>query len=199
MNPEHSGNLLARWRAGDQRAADELFWRYADRLVALARSRLSLRLAGRVDPEDVVQSVYRSFFTAAREGRYEVQRGGDLWRLLLTMTLRKVQLYGKRNSRQKRNVAREQTFSSEDSLRGIQADRLAQEPSPVEAVALAEELERLLSQFEPAQRRMIELRLQGYQLEEIAREVQCGQRTVRRVLERVRQLLQDKPIEGADR
>jgi hypothetical protein len=58
---------------------------YANRLIALARSRLSSKLAGRIDPEDVVQSVYRSFFAEARAGRYHLDRGGDLWRLLVAM------------------------------------------------------------------------------------------------------------------
>lgn len=85
---DNSNHLVARWQQGDQTAAAELFQRYASRLIALARSQLSVKLAQRVDPEDVVQSVYRSFFVDARNGRYDFQHGGDLWRLLVTMTLR---------------------------------------------------------------------------------------------------------------
>src|SRR5262249_13801041 len=113
--------LVARWRAGDQQAAAELFGRYANRLIALARSRLSARLAQRVDPEDVVQSVCRSFFADAREGRYAVERGGDLWQLLVTMTLHKVQDQGKRHGRAKRDLQRETNFGSEDSLVSLHA------------------------------------------------------------------------------
>ena len=74
MDGAGSSNLVARWRAGDQQAATELFSRYANRLIALARKRLSDKLAGHIDPEDVVQSVYRSFFADAREGRYAKSR-----------------------------------------------------------------------------------------------------------------------------
>jgi hypothetical protein len=42
--------LLERYRGGDDLAADELFARYFSRLIALAKSRLSPRLARRVDP-----------------------------------------------------------------------------------------------------------------------------------------------------
>src|SRR5436305_1291848 len=94
---DEAAALVARWRAGDQQAAAELFRRYADRLIALARSRLSARLARRIDPEDVVQSAYRSFFGDTRAGRYDVGRAGDLWQLLVTITLHKVQLQVKRN------------------------------------------------------------------------------------------------------
>src|SRR5580704_7330521 len=131
MADENSGRLVARWREGDQHAAAELFERYGDRLIALARSRLSPKFAHRVDAEEVVQSVYRVFFADARAGRYELQRGGDLWQLLVAITLHKLQNQVKRNTSHKRSVERERSFGSEDSLLGIQADLLARDPSPL--------------------------------------------------------------------
>src|SRR5262249_27654834 len=103
-----SVKLVARWQAGDQQAAAELFHRYAVRLIALASSRLSSRLATRVDPEDLVQSAYRSFFSGAREGQYELQQSGDLWRLLLVITLRKLHDQVRRHTRAKRDVDAQQ-------------------------------------------------------------------------------------------
>src|SRR4029077_20290698 len=119
-----------------------------------------------VDPEDVVQSVYRSFFLDSRDGRFQLQRGGDLWQLLVTMTLHKLTNQVNRHAAQKRAVSRERNFGSEDSLFGIGAPRLAKQPSPVEALALADQLEQLLRTLEPPQRRIVELRLQGYNLDE---------------------------------
>jgi RNA polymerase sigma factor (sigma-70 family) len=183
-------NLLERWRAGDQQAAGELFRRYADQLIALARSQLSAPMKQRVDPEDVVQSVYRSFFVDSRAGRYETQGGGDLWRLLVTITLHKLQRQVERHTAQKRAVRKEQSYGSEDSLLGMQAELATQQPSPVEALALTDEVERIMLRLEPSQRRMLELRLQGFYLEEIAELLECSQRTVRRVLDRVKQELE---------
>jgi DNA-directed RNA polymerase specialized sigma24 family protein len=82
MNDDPSAELLARWRAGDERAEDELFARYTSRLIELARRRLSAKLGRRLDPEDVVQSAYRSFCASARADRYTLRGSGDLWRLL---------------------------------------------------------------------------------------------------------------------
>lgn len=189
-NPD---SLLARWRAGDQQAASELFQRYATRLVALARGRLSEKLSSRVDAEDVVQSAYRSFFAESGAGRFQVERGGDFWQLLVTITLHKLQHHVARHTAQKRAVAREQTFGSEDSLHGIQADVFAKEPSPVEAMALADELQQVMARLEPYQRAMLELRLQGNSLAEIAAESQCSVRTVIRVLGRAKALLEEQP------
>ncbi len=78
--PEDSKELLDRYRHGDDVAADALYQRYADRLLTLARSRLSRQLARRIDAEDVVQSAYRSFFIHARHGEFTADCEGDLWR-----------------------------------------------------------------------------------------------------------------------
>lgn len=191
MNDDMPGELVARWRKGDQDAAAELFRRYADRLIALARSRLSTRMARRIDAEDLVQSVYRCFFAESRAGRYDTERGGDLWQLLVRITLHKLGDQVRRNTRAKRSIQHERSFGSEDTLFGIHAGALAQGPSPVEAVALAEELEKVMASLEPSHRRALELRLQGYNVEEIANAIPCSQRTVLRVLKRIRTQLED--------
>jgi RNA polymerase sigma-70 factor (ECF subfamily) len=183
-------DLLAMWRRGDQGAAAELFRRYAARLVALARSRISGKLAQRVDPEDVVQSAYRSFFADTRAGRYDLEHGGDLWQLMVTITLHKLNDQVKRNTADKRSMDREQTFGSEDSLANQVGSHAAAEPSPVEAVALVDQVEELMRRLDPMERRVLELRLQGHDLEEIATDVRRTQRTVRRVLERIKELLE---------
>jgi RNA polymerase sigma-70 factor (ECF subfamily) len=99
-----SRNLVTRWQAGDEGAADELFQRYADRLIGLAQSRLSCKMRRRVDAEDVIQSACRSFFVGVREGRYNLEQGGDLWRLLVAITLNKIQDQVKRHKAGKRSI-----------------------------------------------------------------------------------------------
>ena len=181
---------LAGSHLGDPKTAGELFCRFANRLIALARSRLPRKLDQQVDPEDVVHSAYRSFFAAARDGRYDRQQGGDLWQLLVTFTLHKLYRQVERLKAQKRTVDREQHFGSEDSLLGLKAQVFTREPSPVEAVALAEELEGVMRRLPAPQRRILEMRLQGHAIDEIAARIGCTERTVRRALERVRQELE---------
>src|SRR5207245_1833454 len=96
--------LVARWKEGDEDAARELFYRYSERLIALVRSRLSDKLAPRLDPEDVVQSVYRSFFSNARDNRCILEQSGDLWRLLVTMAMHKLLDQAKRQQAGRRAV-----------------------------------------------------------------------------------------------
>jgi RNA polymerase sigma factor (sigma-70 family) len=180
MPEETSDNLLERVHQGDQGAATELFHRYVRRLVALARSRLPGALVQRVDPEDVVQSAYRSFFAANADGRYDSQRGDDLWELLATITLHKVHRQIEHFKAQKRGWDRELHFGSEDSLLGLHAQALDAQPSPAEAAALTDEVAHLMRRLDPEQRLVLELRLQGHQLQEIADQTGRSVRTVKR-------------------
>jgi RNA polymerase sigma-70 factor (ECF subfamily) len=57
-DPAEITELLRRAAAGDERAREELFSRYHDRLRRMVRVRLSRRLRGRVDDADVLQEAY---------------------------------------------------------------------------------------------------------------------------------------------
>jgi RNA polymerase sigma-70 factor (ECF subfamily) len=186
-----SAQLLAGHEAGDAAATNELYNRYVDQLIRLARRRLAPQLARRLDPEDVVQSAYRSFFAAAGEGRFVLERSGDLWRLLTSITLNKLYRQVERNTAQKRDVGQERRLTTGDSC-DFAVQVASREPSAGEAAALTDEVELVMRDFEPLHREMIQMRLQGYLVEEIARETARTQRTVLRVLERVRQRLAER-------
>ncbi|WP_165249425.1 sigma-70 family RNA polymerase sigma factor [Paludisphaera soli] len=179
-------DMLERFRVGDERAADALFARYFERLAALARSRLSARLARRTDPEDVALSAYRSFFEGAREGRFVLGRGGDLWRLLATIARRKILKQARRDRAARRSIDLETPLDphAEAAIADGRGD-----PTPEEAAALADELERVFALLDPFGRRVLELRLQGLTIEEIAEAAGRSERTVRRSLAQVRELL----------
>jgi RNA polymerase sigma factor (sigma-70 family) len=178
--------LLERYRAGDDPAADALFTRYFERLTALARSRLAPRLACRTDPEDIVLSVYRSFFVGARAGRFTLSRGGDLWRLLASITKHKLLREARHQRADRRSVDRELPLDQAEEAAFLQRQP---EPSAEDAAALADELERVLARLDAFGRRVLELRLQGAQLSEIAQDTGRSERTVRRTLGQIRELL----------
>src|SRR2546421_597587 len=186
MHGETSAELLARYRDGDEQAAGMLFQRYVKRLTLLARARLSPRLASRTDPEDIVLSAWRSFFVGARAGRFSLRRSGDLWRLLVSITLHKLYHQVRHHTAEVRSVDSEQPLDRVPEQWTPAADR---EPTPEEAVMLAEELELIMSRLDPFGRRVFELRLQGEQLEAIAAATGRSERTVRRTLELIRELL----------
>ena len=135
---------MDRLRSGEDEAAREVFVRFAARLVGLARRHLDGRLAVKVDPEDVVQSAYKSFFIRQRDGTLDVGTWDGLWGVLTMITLRKcadrAAYYraGKRDvpARPDRRIRRQ----SPDAAAEIALDR---EPMPEEAAVLAETVEAL--------------------------------------------------------
>ena len=188
---DQSVKLLQRFRDGDDQAAEELFDRYVQRLVALARTRLSDRMKRRVEPEDVVQSVYRSFFRKAGEGHFTLGKSGDLWRLLATITIMKVRGQVEFHTAKKRGVYSE-TNLSESSESTFNPEAVARDPSPEDAIAMIEELEFVMNDLDETQRRILELSLQNLSEEQICEEVQRSGRTVRRTLQKIRDDLQKR-------
>jgi RNA polymerase sigma-70 factor (ECF subfamily) len=187
-------DVISRLHKGDKDAAAELFRHFAGRLVALARSRLSPRVRGKVDPEDVLQSVFRSFFVREAENQFELKDWDSLWSLLVRITLRKCGREIAASRADCRDVRRETSLAvgDDDSCRRWEA--VARDPTPQEAAILTETLEGLMHGLDEGHRRILALRLQGYTILEISREVERTERTVQRVLSHVREGL--KRIEG---
>ncbi len=66
---------------------------------------------------------------------------------------------------------------------------MARTPTPPEAAALVDELEYLMRPLKPLDRKMVEMRLQGYNFEEIAAATSRSERWVRRVLDQFKDRL----------
>lgn len=156
--------LVQRCRDGDPDAGAMLFTRYAVRLSRLAQQHLSRRLAGRLDGSDVVQSVFRSFFARAERGEFRIDDSAQLWRLLVTITLRKTRRSGRHHTAERRDAAREQSPADDEGF----LIAIAAEPGPDAAVALADQVEALLQGLTPWHAQVLELRLAGHSPTEIA-------------------------------
>ncbi|WP_350187713.1 sigma-70 family RNA polymerase sigma factor [Gimesia sp.] len=182
----NSQQLLEMYQAGENEAATVLFDRYVARLIALARSRIGARLRRRIDPEDVIQSAYRSFFVHARVGEYQLQKTGDLWRLLAGITLHK--LYGQieKHTAGKRSIDREAPPDT------ILATATVPEPAPSEVVAIIEELSLLIQDLPSEERLVLTASLQGQENAEISSTIGKSERTVRRLLANARNKLEQR-------
>ena len=143
----------------------------------------------RVDAEDVVQSAYRSFFRQARENRYELSRSGDLWRLLAAITVNKTLRQIEFHLAAKRSVTEETTIPSDDHQDTPVVRSLSREPTAEEELALADELESFMQPLDASERQVLEMRLQDFDSEEIAAAIGRSTRTVRRILERLKNAL----------
>jgi RNA polymerase sigma-70 factor (ECF subfamily) len=183
--------LMDRLKSGEDAAAREVFVRFTTRLVALARRNLDARLAVKLDPEDVVQSVYKSFFIRQREGTLEAGSWDGLWGLLTMITVRKCADRAAFYKADKRNVTRELAGADDDSP-GLAAEiALDRDPLPEEAAVLTETVEALFRTVDdPDEHTILELSLQGFSAVEISEKVGRSERTVRRLREKLRKRLE---------
>ncbi len=191
-SPADEQHLLDLLQSGDQRTAEQIFNMYAARLLELARHRIGKQLSRRIDPEDVVQSVFRTFFRRAQEKRFVLEELDDVSRLLVGITVRKTLRQIGFQKAAKRDPNLEQ---HNDSLSGAEAPELCTlEPSPDAAVAFIDHLEHFLSQLRPVDRSIVEQRLEGCSTTEIADKLQLSDRHVRRVLQHVRAIAEQEDL-----
>jgi RNA polymerase sigma-70 factor (ECF subfamily) len=190
-------DLMARLKAGDPDAARGVFDRFARRLIGLARSRLPARLRQKVDPEDLAQSVFKSLFLGHADGRFDLDSWDSLWALLTRITVRKCCRAAERFQAGKRDLNAEAGPPAADEL-SSDCQALAREPTPSEAAMLTETIEHLLRGLEGRDRDIVTLSLQGYTGPEISAQLGRPERTVYRVLGRVRKRLEQMQAEDAE-
>jgi RNA polymerase sigma factor (sigma-70 family) len=183
--------LIRGLRDGDGRCAQEFWDRYGPGLHQLAEGRMNQRLRRRVSPEDVVQSVCRTFLRRAQQGQFALGDSEDLWRLLCAITLTKVREQARYHGRHKRGMDQEVHGlpTADEEQTGIEAALTADEPSPAEAVEFADYFEQLLASLDAEERQIVDLVLQDHTQPEIAHKLGTSERTVRRVFKRVKSRL----------
>jgi RNA polymerase sigma factor (sigma-70 family) len=185
--------LIGRVKEGDEAAAQELQARYARRIEGLARQRLQGKYLRIADEEDVVQSVFAGFFLGAERGQYtQLHDRGDLWHLLVKITVRKAQKLVKEQERQKRNPGKarpEPSPGSPDAPGNRAVEQVADPNPPPDLEAMANEtIDHLLGCLEgKGQLRAIAIwKWEGYSNEEIAAMLGCSSRTILRKLGHIR-------------
>jgi RNA polymerase sigma-70 factor, ECF subfamily len=176
---QSDGSLLRRLRSGEQDAATALYRRYAKRIEALAKTSTSPTLAPRLDADDVVQSVFRTFFRRASEGQYEAPDGAELWNLLRVISMNKIRLQANHHRAAKRNVAATRTL--DESLQAAAAGDLQSA-----ALILKMIIEETLNSLPEDQRLMVTMRTEGHCVADIAAATGRSKRSVERLLQHVR-------------
>ena len=171
---DHS--LLKRYVVGEQDAATELYLRYSNRLQAWASSQTSPVLSTRFDEEDVIQSVFRTFFRRVSEGLYDVPPGDELWQLLLVIALNKVRKLATFHRAQKRDVRKSQDADLLETTGKLKT----RDETSLKVLEMV--IEELLSGRTSTQQSIVRLRIDGYQIDDIAERTQQSKRTVERVL-----------------
>jgi RNA polymerase sigma-70 factor (ECF subfamily) len=190
--PSDVDRVIEQLRAGDSRAAEELFVRFADQLRRLVQAKLGWRYRRKFDADDVVQSVFKSFIRLQAAEQLAFESWDALWGLLSLIAIRKCGHRLEYLRAAKRDVARERSgHIHADDLERSRAElqAFARDPTPSDAAILAETLARLMGSIDDRERQIATLALQGYTTSEISTQVGRSERTVQRVLLRIREEL----------
>lgn len=166
-------------RDGYESAAVEEF---ADRLLRLARSRLPARLSQRVDPEDIVQSVFKSFFIRHQADRFQFCEASDVWRLLAAITWHKVQRTIRYNHQLERDVQKETAAAATQDVKPCD------DPTASSLVVMMELMDQIMDRIPEKHREILRLRMEEYSIDEISEAVGVSSRTVDRALALVRKV-----------
>ena len=184
-------------KAGDSEAANQIWQHYFDRLARSVRARLQGQNRAVRDEEDVVVSVFDSFYDAAEKGRFpELSDRDDLWQLLLRMAARKVVDKRRHDLRQRRGgeVMHHPLGQVDDDKQVLEA--IGNEPSPEMVLMMEEFVEAFFSHLGVGQLRdLAGAKLEGYSNAELAKRFECSERTIERRLHLIREKCQQELVD----
>ena len=143
-------NNVSHWidlvKYGDSAAANRIWQHYFKRLVQSVRRRLLGQNRAVTDKEDIVLSVFDSFYAAAEKGRFpDLSDREDLWQLLLRMSARKVVDKQRHDLRQRRGGDVEICSLDDRGDNESIIEAIGDEPSPEMVLMMNESVEQFFS------------------------------------------------------
>jgi RNA polymerase sigma factor (sigma-70 family) len=172
-------------------AARQLWLRFSGRLAGVVRRRLDARILRRAGEDDVLQSLFASFFAAAPGPDGPPKDRAQLWGLLVRFTMCKVANKVDYHRAQRRDIYRERPLETPAGSGSIgPADPLDEQRLGPEDEAIArEEFHRTLAALPADLREVFNWRLEGYTNAEVAAKIGRSERMVELKLKTIRGLL----------
>jgi RNA polymerase sigma factor (sigma-70 family) len=187
--PDTAGDfatLLARARGGDREALARLSADYEPKLRMVARVLLGPALRPYLDSVDLVQSVHKSLLIGLRDQKFAFATPDDLLALALTLVRRKAARHWRRLQRQQRLSGH---AADTPDLAHLLATLSRPHDDPAQAAQFRDQLAQLCANLTDAERRLLEMRLQGYSPAECAAALGLSPVAFRVRLTRLRQRL----------
>ncbi len=179
-------------------AARRIWERYSASLLALVRRHLDQKFQRREDEHDILQSMYKSFCLGQQKRPEPLDDRDHLWCLMVHITMCKVANTVKKHQAARRDIRREQapTFLESGDSTAFpewvleQMDR--NEPGPLEAMILEEELQAWLTLLPEDLRQIALWKLEGFTNKDIGEKIQRTERSVELKLQIARQILNQR-------
>ena len=188
-NNESFEKLRDAMQNGEDWAFTTFFNKHYDELVQFAKKKLGSFPLRTFDEEDLAQSAMKSLFKNLRENRYEAQDSIELWKILITITKRKLidRLRKHLAIKHGSGAVRGHSVWGEGGFHEHQDPR--QNLAPDVQVELIETTDLLFQLLEDEKTFTVaQLLLAGYSINDIAEELGCVRRTVERRIAHIRKL-----------
>lgn len=186
--------LLARAKARDDAAIEQLLRAFEADVRMMVRVRLPRALRAQFDSMDFVQAVWQSVFADPEAAAVEFTDARHFRGYLEGVVRNKVfEEHRRRTQARKYDLRREEPLYVRRGDRDEPRAVAAPDPTPSQQVQARECFDRLVERGNPREAEVIRLRAQGLTFEEIAAQTGQSERAVRRVIETVRRRLEARP------
>ena len=183
-------SLMRKVRLGDRKALAQLLQHYEREVHQAACHLLGRALRSSLDPADLVQSVHRTLIHGLRDNKFDVASPEKLVALAVTVARNKVFRAARRLECEKRcNAALAETAALDGTWTEPDSSL-----DPAQKAEFNDMLERIYGQLSEADRRLVQLRVQGYSTADAARELGVSADVLRVRLSRLRQFLREKNL-----
>ncbi len=187
--------LLGELQNLDEDAAAAIWNEYFPKVMNLARKKMRYHARRTYDEEDIALSAINSFFEGVRKNHFDGLRDRDeIWRLLITITVRKANAHRKKANAQKRgggDVRGESVFvdlNGDPNAAGlgqvIDENRMPEFADDV--VRCCEELLESLPNDNLRQTAL--LRMEGHTVDEIAAKMECSRSRTKQRIARIKEI-----------
>ena len=193
MGTANFAEVIRLARAGDEAATVQLLTQFEAEVRAMVRIRLPRALRNQFDSMDFVQAVWTSVFTGSASDS-ELNRftdEGQFRGFLAGIARNKIFEEHRRQTRTKKyDISREERLYVRKGQREVPRDVAGSDPTPSENVQAGDRLGQLVQGRTEEETEIIVLRRQGLTYEEIASKIGWNERSVRRVIDAVRQRME---------
>jgi RNA polymerase sigma-70 factor (ECF subfamily) len=179
--------LIAHARQGDASALRELAQQYEDEVRVVARVLLGPALRPYLDSIDLVQSVHKSLMLGLRRDRFDITSPEKLVALAVEMVRRKIG----RKWRHLRKQRRFDTPTDSSTATPPWAGKATPQIGPAENAQLNDAVLQVCRSLTAAERRIIDLRLEGNSIVSIAKQLGMDDHVLRARMSRLRQRLRE--------
>ena len=191
MDDDDLAGLIERVKAGDADAIRDLIHRFEGDVRTIVRVRLPQSLRSQFDSMDFVQAVWQSVLTKDGQDLGQFTNARHFRGFLAGVARNKVfEEHRRRTRTRKYSLKREEPLYVRRGDRELPREVPAPDPTPSQDAQAHDRFAQLVAGRSAQEAEVVELRRRGLTFEEIAAQTGLSERSVRRIIEAIRQRME---------